>query len=86
MSFHPSDEGVDDLDVTLIKYIKQYPGICVKELANCMTFYNKDKPAEEIRAKYHTIYYRIRTLENNKFIVTRREPSDKAMERKCFPR
>jgi len=87
MSFHPDPEtGLDDLDVTILKQVEMFPGISVKTLSNRMTFYNKDNHAEEIHANYWLIYYRVMTLEKNNLLSTRREPSNKAMERRCYSR
>jgi hypothetical protein len=86
MSFHPSDEGIDDLDVTILKQCEMFPGISVKTLSNRMTFFNKDDPSEELRANYALIWYRVNSLEKEGLLVTRREPSNKAMERRCFSR
>ena len=87
MSFHPDPEsGMDDLDVTILKQVEMFPGISVKTLSNRMTFYNKDDHTEEIRANYALIWYRVSTLEREQLLVTRREASEKAMERRCFPK
>ena len=87
MSFHPDNEsGLDDLDVTILKQVEMFPGISVKTLSNRMTFYNKDDHTEEIRANYALIWYRVSTLEREQLLVTRREASEKAMERRCFPK
>ena len=86
MSFHPDESGMDDLDVTILKQVEMFPGISVKTLSNRMTFYNKDDHTEEIRANYALIWYRVSTLEREQLLVTRREASEKAMERRCFPK
>ena len=87
MSFHPDpDSGLDDLDVVILKQVEMFPGISVKTLSNRMTFYNKDDHTEEIRANYALIWYRVSTLEREQLLVTRREASEKAMERRCFPK
>ena len=87
MSFHPDpDSGLDDLDVVILKQVEMFPGISVKTLSNRMTFYNKDDHTEEIRANYALIWYRVSTLEREQLLVTRREASQKAMERRCFPK
>jgi len=87
MSFHPDNEsGLDDLDVTILKQVEMFPGISVKTLSNRMTFYNKDDHTEEIRANYALIWYRVSTLEREQLLITRREASEKAMERRCFPK
>ena len=86
LSFHPDETGMDDLDVTILKQVEMFPGISVKTLSNRMTFYNKDDHTEEIRANYALIWYRVSTLEREQLLVTRREASEKAMERRCFPK
>ena len=87
LSFHPDPEsGMDDLDVTILKQVEMFPGISVKTLSNRMTFYNKDDHTEEIRANYALIWYRVSTLEREQLLITRREASEKAMERRCFPK
>ena len=87
MSFHPDPEtGLDDLDVVILKQVEMFPGISVKTLSNRMTFYNKDDHTEEIRANYALIWYRVSTLEREQLLVTRREASHNAMERRCFPK
>jgi len=87
MSFHPDNEsGLDDLDVTILKQVEMFPGISVKTLSNRMTFYNKDDHTEEIRANYALIWYRVNSLEREQLLITRREASEKAMERRCFPK
>ena len=87
VSFHPDpDSGLDDLDVVILKQVEMFPGISVKTLSNRMTFYNKDDHTEEIRANYALIWYRVSTLEREQLLVTRREASEKAMERRCFPK
>ena len=87
MSFHPDpDSGLDDLDVVILKQVEMFPGISVKTLSNRMTFYNKDDHTEEIRANYALIWYRVSTLEREQLLITRREASEKAMERRCFPK
>jgi len=84
MSFHPDPEsGMDDLDVLLIRRIEYHPGINMTNLANSITFYNKDDPSENGGASYRLISYRIKTLEKERLIVTRREP--KQRERRCYP-
>ena len=77
---------MDDLDITILKQVEMFPGISVKTLSNRMTFYNKDDHTEEIRANYALIWYRVSTLEREQLLVTRREASEKAMERRCFPK
>lgn len=86
MSFHPSDEGIDDLDVTILKYVDMRPGISVAELTRRMTFYNKDDPSEEVSPNYYMMLYRVNTLEAEGLIVTRRKATEKGMERQCFGR
>ena len=86
LSFHPDETGMDDLDVTILKQVEMFPGISVKTLSNRMTFYNKDDHTEEIRANYALIWYRVSTLEREQLLITRREASEKAMERRCFPK
>jgi hypothetical protein len=87
MSFHPDPEsGMDDLDITILKQVEMFPGISVKTLSNRMTFYNKDNPSEELHANYWLIYYRVTTLEKEGLLVTRRIATEKAMERRCFPK
>ena len=87
MSFHPDpDSGLDDLDVVILKQVEMFPGISVKTLSNRMTFYNKDDHTEEIRANYALIWYRVNSLEREQLLITRREASEKAMERRCFPK
>ena len=86
LSFHPDETGMDDLDITILKQVEMFPGISVKTLSNRMTFYNKDDHTEEIRANYALIWYRVSTLEREQLLVTRREASQKAMERRCFPK
>jgi hypothetical protein len=85
MSFHPADDGLDDLDAILLKHISLTPGISVTALASRMVFYNKDDPSEETRASYAQIWYRVETLTKEGMISTRREPSNKGMERRCYP-
>jgi hypothetical protein len=85
LSFHPSEEGIDDLDVMILKHVGIAPGISVTSLASRFVFYNKDDPSEESRASYAQIWYRVHTLEKEGMILTRREPSQKGMERRCFP-
>ena len=86
LSFHPDETGMDDLDITILKQVEMFPGISVKTLSNRMTFYNKDDHTEEIRANYALIWYRVSTLEREQLLITRREASEKAMERRCFPK
>ena len=86
LSFHPDETGMDDLDITILKQVEMFPGISVKTLSNRMTFYNKDDHTEEIRANYALIWYRVNSLEREQLLVTRREASEKAMERRCFPK
>lgn len=86
LSFHPdTDSGLDDLDFILMKNIEQRPGITVKELAGRMVFYDKDNPAEEQRANYAQIWYRIHTLSKEGLIHTRKEPNKVGMTRRCYP-
>ena len=86
LSFHPDpDSGMDDLDVLLIKRIETNPGISVKELVSTLTYYNKDDPSEEVSPNYAQIWYRVNSLSNEGFIVSRREPNKKAMLRRCYP-
>ena len=86
MSFHPDpDSGLDDLDVVLLKYVSQRPGISVKELTQRITYYNKDDPSEEVSPNYAQIWYRVNSLSNEGLIVSRREPNKKAMLRRCYP-
>ena len=86
MSFHPDPEtGLDDLDVTILKYVEQRPGISIKGLTNRISFYNKDDPSEEVSPNYWLMRYRVETLERNSLLVTRREPNKKAMLRRCYP-
>ena len=84
MSFHPDEDGFDDLDFILIKNIEQRPGITVKELASRMVFFNKDDPTEEQRASYAQIWWRISTLEKEGMIITQKEPNHKGMVRRCY--
>ena len=87
LSFHPDpDSGLDDLDVIIIKNVEQRPGITILELADRMLFYNAADPSDECRPKYAQIWYRVNSLEKNKLLSTRREPSNKAMERRCYSR
>jgi len=86
MSFHPSDEGTDDLDVLLMRRIESYPGICVVELTRSIRYFNKDDPSEEVGPNYYQILYRVSSLEKEGLIVTKKEPSKKGMERRCYPR
>ena len=86
LSFHPDESGMDDLDVILLKNINLNPGTSISELAGRILFYNREDPSDECRPNYWQIHYRITTLEKEGLIVTRREPSNKAMERRCFPR
>ena len=87
MSFHPDPEsGLDDLDITILKQVEMFPGISVKTLSNRMTFYNKDDHTEEIRANYALIWYRVNSLAKEGLLVTRRIATEKAMERRCFPK
>ena len=87
MSFHPDpDSGLDDLDVVILKQVEMFPGISVKTLSNRMTFYNADDHTEEIRANYALIWYRVNSLENEGLLGTKKEPSEKGMERRCYSR
>jgi hypothetical protein len=84
MSFHPADDGLDDLDAIILKHVSLTPGISVTALASRMVFYNKDDHSEETRAPYAQIWYRVKTLEKEGLIISRREPSNKGMEKKCY--
>jgi len=84
LSFHPTEDGIDDLDIILIKNIEMRPGITVKELASRMVFFNKDDPTEEQRASYAQIWWRISTLEKEGMISTQKEPNHKGMTRRCY--
>ena len=86
LSFHPDETGMDDLDITILKQVEMFPGISVKTLSNRMTFYNKDDHTEEIRANYALIWYRVNSLAKEGLLVTRRIATEKAMERRCFPK
>jgi len=87
LSFHPdTDSGLDDLDEILMRNISSKPGITVKELAGRMVFYNKDDPAEESRANYAQIWYRIQTLTKEGLICTQKESNHKGMTRRCYPK
>jgi hypothetical protein len=86
MSFHADPHsGLDDLDVTIIKHVQMTPGISIQVLASRLRFFDNENPAEEIRASYAQIWYRVETLTKEGIISTRREPSNKGMERRCYP-
>jgi hypothetical protein len=87
MSFHADpDSGLDDLDVMILKHTRITPGISVTSLASRFVFYNKDNPSEETRASYAQIWWRISTLEKEGLLTTKKQASNKGMERRCYPR
>jgi len=86
MSFHPDEDGFDDLDHMILKHVIIRPGISIKELASRFVFYDRERPSEESRASYAQIWYRVHTLEKEGLLTTKKEPSNVGLERRCYPK